>query len=336
MNREKFKHIARSSKTPDTTDIVDLVEITKEFPYFSWGFALLAKIYSEREDFRTETLMHQAALRVSDRVWLYNYIHGNSETTSELESTNATVTTDISETTSINEISNVSEIANSPENSNVPEITSELESTNATVTTDISETTNIQESSVNRENTELSNSEFGNQNPPVEEISGESHTAIIEGEVEIEASIDVESETKSIAEPLIAVATKSTPTLEELKSAFLKSELETNQVEETLQDFNQNDEVLKMDHQNEKILQDFNQNDEIQHVENQKAVIDQVDIQNNELTIEANEESESSLFFPVIETTDLTETNSTDSVFTPSTFQPEITSPETKKVKRVL
>ncbi len=76
MNREKFKHIARLSKTPDSNDIVDLVEINKEFPYFSWGFILLAKIYNEREDFRTETLMHQAALRVSNREWLYNFIHG--------------------------------------------------------------------------------------------------------------------------------------------------------------------------------------------------------------------------------------------------------------------
>ncbi len=82
MNRDKFKNIARSSKMPDTTDIMDLVEITKEFPYFSWGYALLAKIYNEREDFRTENLMHQAALRVADREWLFNFIHNSSETTS--------------------------------------------------------------------------------------------------------------------------------------------------------------------------------------------------------------------------------------------------------------
>jgi len=79
MNRDKFKNIARSSKMPDTTDIMDLVEITKEFPYFSWGYALLAKIYNEREDFRTENLMHQAALRVADREWLFNFIHNSPE-----------------------------------------------------------------------------------------------------------------------------------------------------------------------------------------------------------------------------------------------------------------
>ncbi len=79
MNRDKFKNIARSSKMPDTTDIMDLVEITKEFPYFSWGYALLAKIYNEREDFRTENLMHQAALRVADRDWLFNFIHNSPE-----------------------------------------------------------------------------------------------------------------------------------------------------------------------------------------------------------------------------------------------------------------
>lgn len=307
MNREKFKHIARSSKMPDTTDIVDLVEITKEFPYFSWGFALLAKIYSEREDFRTETLMHQAALRVSNREWLYNYIHGNSEVNDHLAPQDS-----------------------GPTNNN-------LEATN------------------NTELTEIQKSELQNSLPQTEvrlvelsdPLNSEFPTVTIEEKdsvVEVLAEAETEAITEVVSKVESEVESKSTPTLEELKSAFLKSELETIPEEEIQPlEFKQNKFETESFNQEEKILQEETPPEvaeqekipqvEIHHAEIQTPVIDQTDIQNNEITIESIEESESSLFFPVIETTDLKETNSTDYVFTPSTFQPETTSPETKKSK---
>ena len=75
MNHKTLKHIARSAELLDAGTVQDLIELTKRFPYFAWPFALLARHYHQKQDFRTEALMHQAAMRVHDRTWLFGFTH---------------------------------------------------------------------------------------------------------------------------------------------------------------------------------------------------------------------------------------------------------------------
>lgn len=75
MNHKTLKHIAQSAELLDAGTVQDLIELTKRFPYFAWPFALLARHYHQKQDFRTEALMHQAAMRVHDRTWLFGFTH---------------------------------------------------------------------------------------------------------------------------------------------------------------------------------------------------------------------------------------------------------------------
>ncbi len=299
MNREKFKHIARSTKTPDTTDIVDLVEITKEFPYFSWGFALLAKIYNEREDFRTESLMHQAALRVSDREWLYNYIHDTVENP----------TMDLDNTAVDN--SNYNELIEAPELQSTfipPAETTEslaadldfnepleIELNPAIDATVINNNNSVEielNPSIDATEIDYNNSVEIELNDTVDKTNTHISDPVEADEaVKITESTNVEIPIDGVEEEVItpinlpqnsnqqvtsnADETKSTPTLEELKSAFLNS----------------------------------------------KTIESEIDAI-----------TENSFFQPVIETSDSFD-STVDIEYTPTTFEPEITSPETKKIK---
>jgi len=75
VNHKTLKHIAQSSELLDAGAVQDLIELTKRFPYFAWPFAVLARHYHQKQDFRTEALMHQAAMRVHDRTWLFGFTH---------------------------------------------------------------------------------------------------------------------------------------------------------------------------------------------------------------------------------------------------------------------
>lgn len=75
MNHKTLKDSAHNLESLDAGTVQDLIEMTKRFPYFAWPFVLLAKQYQQKQDFRAEALMHQAALRVHDRSWLYTFSH---------------------------------------------------------------------------------------------------------------------------------------------------------------------------------------------------------------------------------------------------------------------
>ncbi len=282
MNREKFKHIARSSKAPDTTDIVDLVEITKEFPYFSWGFALLAKIYNDREDFRTETLMHQAALRVSDREWLYNYIHG----TSELESTEV----DNIETPNFVITPAESFEAETPNIVITPAESFEVETIEVEIPTSESlevETPNIVITPAESFEAETQKANDQDLNTQVTEIKTPAPTV----------TVPISTESSNSNEKNNFIETRTTPTLEDLKSAFLKSETDTRETSELDSD----------------------------SVANETSELD------SKSKIE--EEMESPFFQPVFEMEKVSDSGLSETDFIPSTFEPEITSPEAKKPK---
>lgn len=75
MNQKDLQHIVNHTEESDASQILELIELTKQFPYFSWPFAALTKYYNLKNDYRSEATLHQAALRVHDRDWLYHYIH---------------------------------------------------------------------------------------------------------------------------------------------------------------------------------------------------------------------------------------------------------------------
>jgi hypothetical protein len=75
VNQKDLQHIVNYTEDSDASQILELIELTKQFPYFSWPFATLTKYYNLKNDYRSEATLHQAALRVHDRDWLYQYIH---------------------------------------------------------------------------------------------------------------------------------------------------------------------------------------------------------------------------------------------------------------------
>ncbi len=75
MNQKTLQHIINNLNKSDSSQLLDLIELSKKFPYFSWPFAALGKNYHYRQDYRAEATIHQAALRSHDRDWLYHYIH---------------------------------------------------------------------------------------------------------------------------------------------------------------------------------------------------------------------------------------------------------------------
>ena len=75
MNQKDLQHIVNHTEESDASQILELIELTKQFPYFSWPFAALTKYYNLKNDYRSEATLHQAALRVHNRDWLYHYIH---------------------------------------------------------------------------------------------------------------------------------------------------------------------------------------------------------------------------------------------------------------------
>lgn len=323
MNREKFKHIARSSKAPDTTDIVDLVEITKEFPYFSWGFALLAKIYNDREDFRTETLMHQAALRVSDREWLYNYIHG----TSELEST----VVDNIETPNIVIPTAESFEAETPNIVITPAESFEVETIEVEIPT--SESFEAETQKANDQDLNIQVTETKTPAPTV--------------------NVPISTESSNSNEKTNFIETRSTPTLEDLKSAFLKSQTDTRETLELDSDSEAN-ETSELD--SDSVANETSELDS-DSVANETSILESDTHETSELDSDSEaietslldsdthetseleskskieEEMESPFFQPVFEMEKVSDSGLSETDFIPSTFEPEITSPEAKKTK---
>lgn len=61
-------------------DITDIKQLISHFPYYRLPYIVLAKIYFEKEHYLFENALTQAAMRVTDREWLYHYINGGQNT----------------------------------------------------------------------------------------------------------------------------------------------------------------------------------------------------------------------------------------------------------------
>ncbi len=74
MNKKDFLNIAKQEQIMDSSMAIEMQEISKEFPFFSWPFAILSRHQNVTEDFRAENTLHQAAIRIHDREWLSVYV----------------------------------------------------------------------------------------------------------------------------------------------------------------------------------------------------------------------------------------------------------------------
>jgi len=78
VNQETLSNIVNQFEPIEANVSMDLVQLCNTFPYFPIPFMLLGKQYSQKKDFRTDTTIFQAALRVQSREWLFNYINAES------------------------------------------------------------------------------------------------------------------------------------------------------------------------------------------------------------------------------------------------------------------
>lgn len=79
MNQEHLSHIVKQPVSISGQDALELEALCKKFPAFSTPFVLLARYYWQTGDYRMEEAVQQAALRVNDREWLYDFVHASAD-----------------------------------------------------------------------------------------------------------------------------------------------------------------------------------------------------------------------------------------------------------------
>lgn len=108
MNQDSLSHIVNQNEQLNADVVIDLVQLCQSFPYFSLPYVLLSKHYAFKHDFRTETTLFQAALRVSDRDWMFQYIHKTNSLLAESQTTQEiAISSNIQESVPENPISEI-------------------------------------------------------------------------------------------------------------------------------------------------------------------------------------------------------------------------------------
>jgi hypothetical protein len=85
MNRERLNDIYKNPIAISNSDVDDLRQLAKDYPYFSKPFEILARYYHQTNHYRFEDMLRLAAVRVRDRKILYEFIHADLEALKELE-----------------------------------------------------------------------------------------------------------------------------------------------------------------------------------------------------------------------------------------------------------
>ena len=85
MNRERLNEIYKNPIAISNSDVDDLRQLAKDYPYFSKPFEILARYYHQTNHYRFEDMLRLAAVRVRDRKILYEFIHADVEALKELE-----------------------------------------------------------------------------------------------------------------------------------------------------------------------------------------------------------------------------------------------------------
>ena len=75
MNLQRLNDIYLSHADISPADVEDLRQLTKDYPYFSKPFEILARHYHQTQHYKFNDMLRQAAIRVTDRKALYEFIH---------------------------------------------------------------------------------------------------------------------------------------------------------------------------------------------------------------------------------------------------------------------
>lgn len=75
MNLQRLNDIYLSHADISPADVEDLRQLTKDYPYFSKPFEILARHYHQTQHYKFNDMLRQAAIRVPDRKALYEFIH---------------------------------------------------------------------------------------------------------------------------------------------------------------------------------------------------------------------------------------------------------------------
>jgi hypothetical protein len=80
VNQQKLNHIVQNPSQIDASTAAELENMVEIFPWFSTPFVLLAIYRQSQNDFRTKEAITQAAMRTSNREWLYHATQSQDQT----------------------------------------------------------------------------------------------------------------------------------------------------------------------------------------------------------------------------------------------------------------
>jgi hypothetical protein len=80
VNQQKLNHIVQNPSQIDASTAAELENMVEIFPWFSTPFVLLAIYRQAQNDFRTKEAITQAAMRTSNREWLYHATQSQDQT----------------------------------------------------------------------------------------------------------------------------------------------------------------------------------------------------------------------------------------------------------------
>lgn len=130
MNQEKLSYLSAHSGDIDVHNAQQLEELTRLYPYFAAPWVVLSRHFKKTGDIRFESTLHNAALRVTDRKWLHDFIEGNAQETLAIEPTATESTPETEDLTAI-----ITEVPAEAENISESESIAEAELTFAEVDT---------------------------------------------------------------------------------------------------------------------------------------------------------------------------------------------------------
>jgi hypothetical protein len=97
VNQQKLNHIVQNPSQIDASTAAELENMVEIFPWFSTPFVLLAIYRQSQNDFRTKEAITQAAMRTSNREWLYHATQLQDQTAANTSAESTVVSSPIPE-----------------------------------------------------------------------------------------------------------------------------------------------------------------------------------------------------------------------------------------------
>lgn len=85
MTPSRLKYLEQFPNSCTERDIESLEALMLKFPFYSTPFVILAKVYHDQQNYKASEILKKASLRVFDRAELYNYIHSDNSSGTDLE-----------------------------------------------------------------------------------------------------------------------------------------------------------------------------------------------------------------------------------------------------------